>query len=104
MMKKVADLKDRPVLTGFYGWLLFPGMYLLVGVFTALGVSVEVSFIIASPAGFLGFICWVASFVISVQKLLSGQSIVASTSGLLLSLIPLSFLAFGFWVASNGGV
>lgn len=92
------------MLTSFYGWLLFPGMYLLVGIFTALGISVEMSFLVASPAGVLGFICWVAALTISVQRLLQGQSIGISISGLIFSLIPLSFLTYGFWVAVNGGV
>lgn len=103
-LQKVAKLRDRPVLTSFYGWILFPGMYLLVGILTALGVSVEASFIAASPAGLLGFTCWVAAFIISLQQLSRGQNIGASVGGLLSSFVPLSFLAFGFWVAANGGV
>lgn len=103
-MQIVAKLKDRPVLTSFYGWVFFPSMYLLVGIFTALGVSVEASFIAASPAGLLGFVCWVAAFIISVQQLLRGQNIGTSIGGLFSSFLPLSFLAYGFWVAANGGV
>ena len=104
MMKQVKKLKNRPVLTSFFGWLLFPGMYLLVGIFTGLGVSVENSFIIASPAGFLGFCCWIAAFIISSRKLIKGKNVTVSIAGLISSLIPLAFLAFAFWVAVNGGV
>ncbi|KZM38662.1 hypothetical protein OA92_23015 [Marinomonas sp. SBI22] len=103
-MKRVSKLTKNPALTSFYGWLLFPSMYLLVGIFTSVGVSVETSFIVASPTGILGFICWAVAFIISIKQILNGQITANSLGGMLSSFIPFAFLGFAFWVAVNGGV
>lgn len=79
-------------------------MYLLVSILTALGLSVEASFLTASPVGVLGFGCWVSAFIISVVWLYRGKNITLAFSGLAASGIPLAFLGFGLWVAANGGV
>ena len=104
MINHFSKLKNRPLLVSVFGWVLFPSMYLLVGILTAFGTSVETSFLITSPVGVLGFICWVAAFIISVSQLVKRESFVASIGGLFSSFIPLAFLGFGFWVATNGGV
>lgn len=104
MISQLSKLKNRPLLVSVLGWLLFPGMYLLVGVFTVLGVPVEASFLIASPAGVLGFSCWVVAFIFSVLQLTRRESLATSIGGLLSSFIPLAFLGFAFWMAVNGGV
>lgn len=104
MIEKISKLRNKPLLLSALGWLLFPGMYLLVGVFTALGVSVETSFLIASPAGVLGFCFWVAAFIISALWLFKAKNIAVSVGGLVLSCMPLLFLGFAFWLAANGGV
>lgn len=103
-MEQLLKLKDRPVLTSVFGWLLFPSMYMLVGIFTALGVSVETSFILAAPVGILGFICWVAAFFTSLGQLAKGQLRATSIGGMVSSSVPLLFLGYGFWVVANGGV
>lgn len=104
MIDKILKLKDKPLLVSIFGWLFFPGMYLLVGILTSLGTSVETAFIAASPAGVIGFTCWVAAFIFSLQHLVKRQRIPASIGGLVASLIPLAFLAYAFWIAVNGGV
>ena len=104
MIERFSKLKDKPLMLAFFGWLLFPGMYLLAGAFTALGVSVEMSFLIASPTGVFGFIFWVTAFIVSTLWLVKAKNIAVSVGGVVLSVIPLAFLGFGFWVAVNGGV
>ncbi len=104
MIESLSKLKDKPRLLAVLGWVLFPGMYLLVGVFTALGISVEISFLIASPVGVLGFVFWVAAFIISLLWLFEAKNIAVSVGGLVLSFIPLALLGFGFWIAATGGV
>ncbi|WP_185234980.1 hypothetical protein [Teredinibacter franksiae] len=104
MIESFSKLKDKPLLLSGLGWLLFPGMYLLVGVFTALGASVETSFLIAAPAGVLGFVFWVAALTFGASGLLKSNNIAASLGGLVASIVPLAFLGFAFWVALNGGV
>lgn len=86
------------------GWLLFPAMYLLVGIFTVLDLSVEASFLIASPVGMLGFCCWVTALIISVVWLFKAKNLAVAFGGLVSSAIPLTFLGFGFWMAINGVV
>ena len=104
MIEKLSRLRSKPLLLSILGWLLFPAMYLLVGIFTALGLSVEVSFLIASPAGVLGFGCWVTAFIISVVWLFKTKNLAVAFGGFVSSIVPLAFLGFGFWVAANGGV
>jgi len=103
-MKQVSKLIENPGLTSLYGWLLFPGMYLLAGILIDVGVSVDTSFLVASPVGFLGFICWVTSLTISIKQVLNGQITAVSLGGMLSSFIPFAFLGFAFWVVVNGGV
>ena len=79
-------------------------MYLLVGILTALGLSVEASFLIASPVGLLGFVCWVSAFIISVVWLYRAKSTAVAFCSLVASGIPLAFMGLGFWVVANGGV
>lgn len=104
MMEQILKLKNKPILICVFGWLLFPGMYLLVGILTALGASVETAFIVASPAGIMGFVCWVTTFMLSLLNLAKGLRISTSIAGLVTSIIPLAFLGFAFWVSANGGV
>jgi hypothetical protein len=68
------------------------------------GMSVEISFLIASPAGVLGFSFWVAAFIISTLWLVKAKNIAVSVGGLVSSFIPLAFLGFAFLVAVNGGI
>lgn len=79
-------------------------MYLVVGIFAALGLSVEASFLIASPLGVLGFGCWVTTFIISLVWLFKAKNLTVAFGGLISASIPLAFLGFVFWVAANGGV
>ncbi len=102
MKIQFSRLKEKPLLTSLIGWLLFPGMYVLVGIFTFFGVSVETSFIMAAPAGVLGFFAWVSAFAFSLIKLYQGQHIPASLVALISSLVPLGFLLISFWAVING--
>jgi len=79
-------------------------MYLFLGVLTALGVTVETAFLIAAPLGVLGFCCWVFAFIICLLQFINKVFLLSSIGALFSSVIPLAFLAFGFWVAANGGV
>lgn len=103
MIAQGVKLKERPLLTGVLGWLFFPGMYFLVGLLTALGVSVENAFIWAAPAGLIGFVCWVAGLIFSLQHLRRSKKWVTALAGLVVSVVPLLFLGFAFWLAANGG-
>lgn len=103
MKDKINKLIEKPLLMSIIGWVLFPGMYLLVGIFTTLDLSVEVSFIIASPAALVGFAAWVMAFAVSLRSLIQGRLIAVSIGGLVSSIIPLIFLGYGFWIAANGG-
>lgn len=100
----VAAMKAKPFRTSVIGWVSFPSMYLLVGVFSASGISVETSFLIASPLGLFGFICWVAAFWFGMLQLLQGERNLSSLGGVILSAAPLIFLGIGLGVAFHGGV
>ena len=104
MLERVSRLKKRPLLTSVLGWVLFSGMYLLVGIITSIGTSVENAFILASPLGVIGFACWVSGFIFSLQYLTTGKDIPGSVGGLVASTIPLAFLIFVVLIAANGGV
>jgi len=98
-------LLSRPILLSVLGWLLFPGMYLAVGILTALKVQVELAFLIAAPLGILGYLSWVLSFFVSFRKMVWSQSKVASIIGILFSGLPLALFTYGFiFVIGTGGV
>ena len=104
MIQTLAKYSNRPLAVSLFGWILFLGMYLLVGIFSVAGMSTKTSFIVASLVGILGFLCWLAALIISVVQLFKGLTIGASIGAFFLSLIPLSFLTYSFFIAANGGV
>ena len=104
MIQTLAKYKTRPLVISLFGWIFFIGMYLLVGIFSIAGMSAETSFLVASLAGILGFLCCLAALIVSVRQLFKGLAIGASIGAFFLSLIPLSFLTFSVFIAAKGGV
>jgi len=100
----LTKLSNSPLLVAILGWALFPSMYLVVGILTTLGFSIERAFLIAMPLGLTGFSSWVIAFALSALNLIKRDSFFPSLLGLALSSIPLAFCSYGFWIAANGGV
>ncbi|MBX2849569.1 MAG: hypothetical protein KTR16_14705 [Acidiferrobacterales bacterium] len=99
-----SKLKDRPLKLSLLGWGLFIGMYFLVGVFTIIGLSVQFSFVLASPAGAGGFCCWLIAFTISITWLVSRKNCAIALGALISSTFPMALLITAFGIAANGGV
>lgn len=104
MIDWIRSLKKKPFLVCIFGWLLFPAMYLLVGIFTAFGISVETAFILASPAGVIGFLLWFLSIMFGINAIREHVNIASSSVAIIASVVPLVFLFYSFWLSANGYV
>jgi len=100
----IKYLLSNHYLFAIFGWALFPGMYVAVGLLTQTSIEVPKAFSLASPLGVLGFISWILAAALSFRKSVWRETRVKTIVALLLSVPPLIFLAFGYWVATNGGV
>jgi uncharacterized membrane protein len=94
--------KEKPIYLIIYGWLLFPSMYLLVGILSSLHMQVVLAFAISAPLGIIGFIFWVIGVFFSFKSLLKKQAIVVSTVAFLIGMLPIAFLGYVFWLSANG--
>ncbi|MCP3889918.1 MAG: hypothetical protein GY702_13760 [Desulfobulbaceae bacterium] len=100
-----TKVKANPLLACIIGWVLFPCMYLLIGLFTTLGLAVQTAFILSLPLGILGFIFWLLSLNNSTKEIWSKKHTLSNWLALIGASIPLLFLTFGMYIAVfKGGV
>ena len=98
-------IKEKPLVACIFGWVLFPSMYLLIGVFTTIGIAVQTAFILSLPFGVLGVVFWVLSLSNSIKQIWSRNHTISSWLALIAASIPLLFMAFGMYIAAfKGGV
>ena len=102
MKNWIIKHKEKPLYLVLYGWLLFPSMYLFVGILSALNIQVILALSISAPLGIIGFIFWVSGVYFSFISLANKRAIVVSALVLLIGLLPIAFLFYGFWLSTNG--
>jgi len=102
MLQQIKSFKDKALVLGLFGWLLFPGMYLLVGLLTAVGVDVIPAFVLSSPLGLIGVICWIFGIHSGFMSLLQNKSILVSIVAITIAILPLLFLGYIVWLSAKG--
>ena len=100
----LSKLKGKPILLSIIGWLLFLCIYLDIGVFTALGISVEASVLFSFLCGIFGLGFWITAFISSILGLFKARNITASIANLIFTFLPFALLGYGFSIAIRGGV
>ncbi len=97
LKKWIAKVTERPFQLCILGWVLFPAMYFLLGVFTEnLGIPMDFAIAFAAPSGLIGFCCWLVSLFMGIKSLSQGRSVGLSILTIVGAFIPLAFIALVF--------